>query len=81
MKRIEVLGVGCPSCIRAEREIRKVLEKDGHREGETFILEKVTEPVEIMARGVFATPGVVVDGKVVSVGKIPWPGEIRSWMR
>ena len=80
MKKIEVLGVGCPSCKKTEALIRKVLDMKGWREGEEFQLEKITDPSAIAAYGVFATPGVVIDGNVKFSGKIPSKSMIESWL-
>jgi hypothetical protein len=40
----------------------------------------VTDPREIVARGVMGTPGLVIDGKVVSAGRIPSAGDIALWL-
>ena len=79
MKKIEVLGVGCPSCIKTEKLIRIHLAEKGWVEGLDYQIEKVTNPNEIAARGVLATPGVALDGKVILRGKIPSRSEIQSW--
>ncbi len=44
-------------------------------------LIKVASPKEIAARGIFATPGVIVDGKVVSAGKIPVERNMANWFK
>ena len=80
MKKIEILGVGCARCRNAEKEVRKAIEELGWSEGKDYSLEKITNPMEIAARGVLQTPGVVLDGKIVSTGKIPTHGEIVSWI-
>ena len=41
---------------------------------------KVTDYAEIMAYGVMSTPGLVIDGKVVSVGRVPSAGDIAVWL-
>ena len=79
MKKIEVLGVGCPNCIKTEKLIREHLAEKGWVDGDDYRIEKVADPNEIAARGVFATPGVALDGKVVSRGRIPSRGDIKSW--
>lgn len=81
MKKIEILGIGCPNCKKAEEEIRRALTGLGWQEGKEYVIEKVLKPADIAARGVMMTPGVIVDGKVVSVGKIPRHSEIISWMQ
>ncbi len=80
MKKIEVLGPGCPNCKKTADIIRKVIEDRGWIEGEQFELVKVTDLNAIAAKGILATPGVVVDGVVVSRGKIPKKKIIESWL-
>ena len=79
MKKIEILGVGCPRCKKTEQEVRKVIESLGWKEGQDYVLEKILNPNDIAARGVMATPGVSVDSKIVSRGKIPSKKEITGW--
>jgi len=80
MKTIEVLGVGCPNCKKTEAIIRQVVEKKGWVEGQEYVIEKVTSPTAIAARGVLATPGVAVDGVVKFSGKIPSHSMIEGWL-
>jgi len=40
----------------------------------------VTDPREIVRRGVMSTPGLVIDGEVVSTGRIPSAGDIAVWL-
>jgi len=80
MKKIEVLGPGCARCKKTTEEVRRALSSIGLAEGRDFSLEKIEKPTEIAARGVLMTPGVIVDGKIVSTGKIPTHGDIISWM-
>ena len=76
MRVIEVLGSGCPSCQAVERNVRAALESIG-AEAE---IRHVTDWVEISGRGVLSTPGLVVDGTVVSAGRIPSPQQIAGWL-
>lgn len=80
MKKIEILGVGCARCKQTEEEVRKALTGIGWKEGQEYTLTKVQNLAEIAAWGVLITPGVVVDGKVVSTGKVPKHGEVISWV-
>ncbi len=69
---IKILGIGCPNCRKLERnakEAANILGLDAE-----FV--KVTDLDEISAYGILRTPGLVVDEKVVSFGRIPTPAEI-----
>ena len=76
MKKIEVLGPGCPNCRRLEANARQAVAMAAV-EAE---IVKVTDYRQILAYGVMSTPGLVIDGKVVSVGRIPSPGDIAEWL-
>ena len=66
MKKIQILGPGCPKC----KKLAEESEKAARELGLEFEIGKVTDVKEIMKFGVFSTPALVVDGKVKSVGKI-----------
>ena len=74
MAKIEVLGPGCANCQRLEALARQAVADLGVEAD----VEKVTDVKEIMAKGVMATPGLVVNGKVVSKGRVPPASEVRS---
>lgn len=76
MKKIEVLGTGCSNCIRLEKNAREALAMTGV-EAE---IVKVTDYAEIMAYGIMSTPGLVIDGRVVSYGRVPSAGDIVAWL-
>ena len=76
MKVIEVLGPGCNNCKRLEAVAREAVVMAGV-EAE---IRKVTDYQEILAHGVISTPGLVIDGKVVSVGRIPSASDIAGWL-
>lgn len=69
---IKILGSGCSKCQALTENTRKAL-ADAGREAEIL---KVTDFAEIAAHGVMSTPALVVDGKVVSVGKVLSPADI-----
>jgi len=73
---IKILGPGCPKCQQTEKIVKEVVKEVGLE----ATVEKVTNIMEIAGYGVFGTPAVVVDGEVKSVGKIPRPGEVKSWI-
>jgi small redox-active disulfide protein 2 len=76
MRTIEVLGPGCNNCIRLEKHAREAVVMAGV-EAEVV---HVTDYKDIMARGVMSTPGLVIDGQVVSAGRIPSAGDIALWL-
>lgn len=63
---VKVLGSGCAKCNELERNVKAALEQLGM---DTSI-EHVTDFTQIAAYGVMSTPALVVDGKVVSYGKV-----------
>ena len=74
MKKILILGTGCPKCKKlAENAERAVRELDGGYE-----IVKVTDINEILSFGVMLTPALAVDGEVKSVGKVMNPEEIKK---
>ncbi len=73
---IKVLGPGCPKCRQTEKIVKEVVQE---MDADASV-EKVTDIMEIAGYGVFGTPAVVVDGEVKSVGKVPKPEEIKSWI-
>lgn len=76
MKIVEVLGPGCANCKRLEAVARDAVLMAGVE----VEIRKVTDYREIMAHGVMSTPGLVIDGQVVSVGRIPSAGDIAGWL-
>ena len=71
---IKVLWTGCPSCIKLEKNAKIALDELGVE----YNLEKVTEIEDILSYGVMGTPALVVDGKVVSAGKVLNPKQITK---
>lgn len=74
MMKLQVLGTGCAKCEKLAENARQAAEKLGL----DYQLEKITDLNQIMGFGVMTTPGLAVDGKVVSVGKVPSPAEIEK---
>ena len=76
MREVKVLGTGCANCRSDRRAGRGRRPRAGHRDH----LEKVEALPEIARYGVMATPGVVVDGKVVHAGGVPRREKIAEWL-
>lgn len=67
MLNIKVLGSGCANCKTLENLCKEVITENNI----DAKIEKVTELKDIMSYGVMSTPGLVVNGKVISTGKLP----------
>ena len=76
MVKIKVLGPGCANCKRLEQLTQKVV----NSLAADAAIEKVTDYREIVELGVMATPGLIVNGEVVSSGRIPSETEIITWV-
>ena len=76
MLTIKVLGSGCANC--------KKLEALAHQAAESMSLQaefiKVTEYAEMMRYNIMSTPGLVINEKLVSAGRIPSMAEITTWL-
>ena len=74
MKKLQILGTGCPKC----KKLAENAETAAKELGIEYKIEKVTEISEIMKFGVMMTPALAVDGKVKIVGKVPSPEDIKK---
>lgn len=73
---VKILGTGCPNCQRLEKIAKEVVAEMGTEA--TFT--KVTDMRQIMTYDIIATPGLVINGKVVSSGRIPTKAEVTTWV-
>jgi small redox-active disulfide protein 2 len=76
MKKVQILGPGCKRCgatvDMAQAEAQKL--------GVEVTIEKITDYAEIAKFGIAATPGVVIDGKVVHAGGLPKSEDMAKWL-
>jgi small redox-active disulfide protein 2 len=70
--KIEILGTGCAKCKQLEENAKLAIAKIGGFHS----IEKIDDIMKIMEYNVVSTPGLVVDGKVLSTGKLLNPQEI-----
>lgn len=76
MKRIEILGPGCPKCT----QMAENTDKAAKALGIDYELVKITDLGVMMGYRVMATPAIVVDGEVKSSGKLLTPDEIKQYL-
>lgn len=74
---IKVLGTGCANC----RNTIALIQQVAQARGAAITLSKVEEMRDIVGYGVMATPGVVVDGKVLHAGGVPTREKVEQWFR
>lgn len=73
MRKLQVLGSGCPKC----KKLAEMTEEAARSMGIECEIEKVSDIREIMAFRVMVTPALVVDGEVKFAGKVPSLDEIK----
>lgn len=74
---IKVLGPGCKNCRALESAVLQALEELGVEAS----VEKVENPKKIVEMGVLMTPGLVINGKVKSAGRVPKKDDILKWAK
>ena len=76
MKKLQILGTGCPKCAKLAENAEAAAEALGIE----YELEKITDINEIIKLGVMMTPALAVDGEVKIVGKVPEPDAIKDML-
>jgi len=77
MKKIQILGTGCPKC----KKLAEFAEQSAKELGIEYEIEKVTKINDIMQFGVMVTPALVVDGKVMIAGKVPTVEQLKEMLK
>jgi len=77
MKKIQILGTGCPKC----KQLTENAEKAAKEMDIEYQIEKVTDINKIMDFGVMMTPALAIDGEVKTVGKVLSPDEIKKYLK
>ena len=76
MKKLQILGTGCPKC----KKLAENTEAAAKDLGIEYEIEKVTDINKIMNFGVIMTPALAVDGEVKVIGKVLSPEEIKKML-
>ena len=76
MKKIQILGTGCPKC----KKLAENAEAAANELAIEYQLEKITEINEIMKFGVMVTPALAIDGQVKVVGKVTEASDIKKML-
>lgn len=74
MKKLQILGTGCPKCKKLAAETEKAAKELGIQ----YEIEKVTEMDKIISFAVMSTPALVVDGVVKVAGRVPSQEELKK---
>lgn len=74
---IKVLGPGCPKCSEVEKRVINALAELKV----AAAVEKISDIKVMMSYGILATPGLIINGKVKSAGRIPRIEEIKAWIQ
>ncbi|HFQ61916.1 MAG TPA: thioredoxin family protein [Epsilonproteobacteria bacterium] len=74
--KIELLGTRCTKCKALEKVVQEAISKSGK-----FVeYQKIDSIPDIIAYGVVSTPGLVINGKVLSTGKLLTLDEVLTLM-
>lgn len=76
MLHIKVLGPGCPNCEKVEVAARKAVANFGI----PARIEKITDREQFRSYNLLATPGLVINEKLVAAGRIPSDAEVITWV-
>jgi small redox-active disulfide protein 2 len=74
---IKILGIGCKNCVNLAKNTEEALRELGME----ATITKVTDMKDIAKYGIMRTPGLVIDEKVVSYGKVASTKEITELLK
>lgn len=74
MRKVQVLGPGCPKCIQLADNVEAAVAELGGG----YEIEKVTDINEILSFGIMMTPGLAIDGQLKVSGKVVTVEQIKE---
>jgi len=77
MITVKVLGAGCTKCKVLHQRLLELKTENSL----DFDLVKVTDIKEIISYGIMATPGLIINGVVKSVGTVPKDSQLMQWLK
>jgi small redox-active disulfide protein 2 len=77
MIQIQVVGPGCSKCNTLESLCKRAVEHTGVEAR----VEKVSDINRFAELNVFITPGLLINGKLKSVGRLPSSADLESWLK
>lgn len=78
--KLQILGPGCANCEKMEKNARKAIDQLGDKAGEVEI-EKITDADTFAEMGLLVTPGLAIDGRLKSSGKVLSPEDISEFVQ
>lgn len=77
MNTIKVYGSGCPTCKKLEAMCYDALQELNLDAD----IQKITDIQEIMKTGILSTPGLEINGRMISSGKLPAKETLKHWIQ
>ena len=74
--KIEVFGPGCPRCHQLEKCVKDAISELNI----SADVEKISDIAKIVEAGIMQTPGLRINGKMKSTGRIPDKEEVKKWL-
>lgn len=73
---IKILGTGCANCQKLKKTVNEVIQELGVNAD----VEEVKDMKKIMQYPILATPGLVINEKLITYGKVPSKAEVTTFI-
>lgn len=74
--QIRVLGPGCPNCEKMAQDLMQVITELRIAAD----LDHVRDPLEIGSYGMVSLPALVINGTIMSSGRVPGKEQVKQWL-